>query len=113
MTTLTVTVPVGVRLPIGDALERSAESLAKHAARQRVQLGGEPVWRIEVRCGVPHLTVEQDVVNVLHPECGTDTGYAYHRRRYGTPTCEPCRAAHARAEARRVARRNGLEVEAA
>lgn len=38
-------------------------------------------------------------------EHGTDGGYYAHRRRWLTPPCQPCRAAHARAERERAARR--------
>ena len=42
--------------------------------------------------------------------CGTDTGYYYHRRKFGEPACGPCRAAHAKAEAARQRRKRLREA---
>lgn len=40
-------------------------------------------------------------------ECGTNAGYYRHHRRH-EPTCQPCRDAHAAAEAARLAARTGV-----
>ena len=105
MDTITTTLPVPATTPIIDALDRSARNLQALATQQRIELTGRPTWTITVRAGVPHLTIEQPVDPLLHPECGSETGYTYHRRKYGTPTCEPCKQAHATAERRRKQRR--------
>lgn len=36
---------------------------------------------------------------------GTESGYYAHRRRWNTQPCEPCKAAHAKAQRERYARK--------
>lgn len=110
---LSVTQPVNPRTTIQDALRRALSALQWHADRAGTLLT-EPVrYTVEIRGGVPHVTAEADMLDRQHPKCGTDTGYYYHRRRYGTTPCGPCRLAHAEAERRRKQRQRDEQDEAA
>lgn len=52
-------------------------------------------------CRAPKPDLPHLASRCTNPYAGTDTGYYYHLRKYGTPPCDACKAAHTAAARKR------------